>query len=190
MTDLVKLYNPANAASLTPEQLEGLQKLESAQIKELAVAYPNTTMQRAYLLIVDKTKPAIKQLPTLSSFENLWNLREKNGLRNYVAYAFKGAYKSVLRSPVKPKRTEVLDLSDTELMSLPGFKTATRSEPPQTVNVTRINKSLSEALMDVDLKVMSLPPQAVNKKHLTAKEIEELPIAKPKAKSRSKSKSK
>ena len=140
MTDLVKLYNPANAASLTAEELAGLQKLESAQLKELAHAYPNSAMQRAYLLIIDKTKPPEKQLPTLSTFENLWNLREKNGMRNHVAYAFKGTYKSVLRSPIKPKRTEVLDLSDIELMSLPGFKTANKEMPAQTVNVTKIKK--------------------------------------------------
>lgn len=138
MTDLVKLYNPANAASLTAQDLAGLQKLTSAQIKELAVAYPNMTMQRAYLLIVDGTKPAGKQLPTLSTFENLWNLREKNAQRNFVAFGFKGNYKT---NTVQPKKkVEVLDLSDSELMSLPGFKTATKVEPPQEVKVIKIKK--------------------------------------------------
>lgn len=123
MTDLVKLYNPANSATLTSEQIDGLQKLTSAEIKDLATAYPNMTMQRAYLLIIDGSKPPAKQLPTLSSFENLWNLREKNGQRNFVAFNFHGTYKVNNNAPVKPKRTEVLDLSETELMSLPGFKT-------------------------------------------------------------------
>lgn len=124
MTDLVKLYNPANADSLTPEQVEGLQKLTSAEIKELAIAYPNATMQRAYLLIIDSTKPVEKQLPTLNSFENLYNLREKNGLRQYVAYWFKGTYKPRMISPgfQRPKKVEVVDLSDEELLTLPGFK--------------------------------------------------------------------
>lgn len=124
MTDLVKLYNPANADSLTPEQVEGLQKLTSAEIKELAIAYPNSTMQRAYLLIIDSTKPVEKQLPTLNSFENLYNLREKNGLRQYVAFGFKGTYKPRMISPnfQRPRKVEVVDLSDEELLTLPGFK--------------------------------------------------------------------
>lgn len=120
--ELVKLYNPANAASLTPEQIQGLQQLTSTEIKELAIAYPNATMQRAFLLIIDSTKPVHKQLPSLSSFENLWNLRERNGMRNYVAYQFKGNYKPANIMPSKNRKVEVVDLSNEELMILPGFK--------------------------------------------------------------------
>lgn len=140
MTDLVKLYNPANANSLTPEQLEGLQQLTSAEIKELALAYPNMTMQRAYLLIIDSKKPVDKQLPSLSSFENLWNLREKNGLRQYVAFGFKGNYRTIQKR-VPTKKAEVLDLSEQELMSLPGFKTGETINPPEdNVKVTKVRK--------------------------------------------------
>lgn len=144
MTDLVKLYNPANASALTPEEIEGLQSLSSAEIKQLAVAYPNVTMQRAYLLIIDNTKPVNKQLPALSSFENLWNLREKNGLRQYVAYAFKGAYKPV--KTVKGTRNEVVDLSDSELLSLPGFKTGNTDNPGVEVEIVKL-----ESLPDAEL---------------------------------------
>lgn len=140
MTDNVKLYNPANASSLTSEQIEGLQKLSSSEIKELAEAYPNMTMNRAYLLIVDGTKPADKQLPTLSTFENLYNLRERNGQRNYVAYNFRGVYKPTTIAPIKAKRSEVLDLSDTELMVLPGFKAAKEKIAGETVKVTKVKK--------------------------------------------------
>lgn len=146
MSDIVKLYNPANAAALTSEQLEGLQKLTSPEIKELATAYPNMTMQRAYLLIRDSSKSIEKQLPSLSTFENLWNLREKNGLRQYVAYAFKGAYKQKTITPARAKNQEVLDLTDTQLMNLPGFKTAKTNNkpetviPPQEVKVNRVKK--------------------------------------------------
>lgn len=145
MTDIVKLYNPANAAALTSEDLAGLQKLSSAEIKELAQAYPNMTMQRAYLLIVDGSKPVDKQLPTLSTFENLLNLWEKNNMKNYVPFGFRGNYHAKA-TPLKVKRQEVLDLSDTELMTLPGFKTANKGvivekeTQPQQVKVTKINK--------------------------------------------------
>lgn len=151
MTDIVKLYNPANAAALTPDELQGLQKLDSAQIKELATAYPNVTMQRAFLLIIDSRKPAEKQLPALSSFENLWNLREKNGLRHYVAFAFRNNYKapsSKNATSVRAKKSEVVDLSETELRNLPGFKTQNREEPPQQVNVTKIHKTTVGFIVD------------------------------------------
>jgi len=130
MTDLVKLYNPANAAALTPNDIAGLQKLTDAELKELAKVYSNNVMQRAYLLIIDTRKPVHKQLPTLSSFENLHNLRTRNAMKSYVAYGFKGSKAKTV--PVTKGRTqrrvEVLDLSDAELLSLPGFKTIPATE--------------------------------------------------------------
>lgn len=140
MSDVVKLYNPANSGSLTPDQLKGLQSLSTAEIKELAAAYPNLTMNRAYLLIIDGTKEADKQLPALSTFENLYNLREKNGQRNFVAYSFRGVYKPIISSPVRAKRTEVVDLSDTELMVLPGFKAGKETIATEKVRVTKVKK--------------------------------------------------
>jgi hypothetical protein len=140
MTEIIKLYNPANAASLTTQDLEAMRNLTSAEIKELALAYPNLTMQRAYLLIADSKKPIDKQLLSLSTFENLWNLREKNAQRQYVAYAFKGNVKP--RSVINPgaKKSEVLDLSESELMNLPGFKSANKVHPPEDVKVTKVRK--------------------------------------------------
>lgn len=146
MTDLVKLYNPANAAALTPEQIAGLQKLTSPEIKELAVAYPNMVMNRAYLLIIDSRKSVEKQLPALSTFENLYNLREKNNLRWYVAYNFRGAViPRVQTAKTKVRRTEVRDLSNVELMELPGFKTksengAITTTAPEVVTVTKVKR--------------------------------------------------
>lgn len=139
MSDLVKIYNPANAGSLSPEQLQGLQELTSSEIRELATAYPNATMQRAYLLIIDKTKPIHKQLPALSSFENLYNLRERNGLRNYVPYAFRSNYKPAQINP-RSKKVEIVDLSDTELMVLPGFKKALPTLPTAAETIAELSK--------------------------------------------------
>jgi hypothetical protein len=141
MTDIVKTYNPANASALSPEQIEGLRSLTSEQIKDQAKAYPNLTMQRAYLLIVDGSKPIDKQIPNLSTFENLWNLRERNGLKKYVAIGFRGAYKPKQFVNKPAKRFEVVDLSDEELKTLPGFKTANENFPPETVKVTRVKKT-------------------------------------------------
>ena len=148
MTDLVKLYNPANAAGLTPDQVAGLQKLTDSELKELAKAYPNVTMQRAYLLIIDTRKSPDKQLPTLSSFENLYNLRTKNNMKSYVAYNFKG-YKAPNKTVTNKgksvkKKVEVLDLSDAELLTLPGFK----SIPIASVPVKKVGKSVKKEIVD------------------------------------------
>lgn len=142
MSDIVTLYNPANASALTPEQIAGLQKLTSEQIKELAKAYPNSGMTRAYLLIVDGSKPIDKQIPNLSTFENLWNLRERNGQKKYIAYMFRGAYKPKHVTASRISRREVVDLSDSELMTLPGFKTPNENFPAQEVKVTHVKKEL------------------------------------------------
>lgn len=138
MKDILKIYNPANSAALTPEQLNGLRELTSPEIKELAESFPNISMQRAYLLIADGSKPLARQIPTLSSFENLWNLRERNSMRQFIAIGFRGNYQP--RPVIKPKgnRQEVLDLSEVELMDLPGFK---KTEEPAKVIVRRVRKS-------------------------------------------------
>jgi hypothetical protein len=150
MTDVFSLYNPANAAALTPEQVEGLQKLTTEELGRLAKAYPNGSIQRAYLLIVDGSKPAAKQLPSLSTFQNLYNLRTKNGLKSYVAVSFKGQYKPVQQQPSRVRKSEVLDLTDQELLTLPGFKTGkgtTKEETiaPETVTVTKVKEKTPKA---------------------------------------------
>lgn len=154
--DLVKLYNPANAASLSPQDIEALQKLDSDQIRLLAQAYPNLTMKRAYLLIIDSTKPADKQIPNLSTFQNLWNLREKNGQRKYVAYQYHGNFQPRNISTPKQRRQEVLDLSETDLMNLPGFKTADNGTmqgnfAAVTVPVTKVNRVAVKEVKVTDL---------------------------------------
>lgn len=143
-TDIVKIYNPANSAALTQEQINDLQKLTSAQIKELARAYPNATFTKAYLLIIDSTKPIEKQIPALSTWENLYNLRERNGLRHYVAFSFRSNYTPVRVTAVRVKKIEVLDLSDVELKSLPGLKTASEVIPPEVIAIKKIKKSTNQ----------------------------------------------
>ncbi len=170
MSDIIKTYNPANASALTSEQLNDLQNLDSNQIKELAKAYPNATMGRAYLLIIDKTKPVEKQLPSLSTFENLWNLREKNAMRQFVVYRFRDNYKPVQTANIKRgtgRKTEVLDLSETDLLNLPGFKTKDTEHPAQTVEVVKLNKivpaSEQEKQKPAKLKATTVVKKAVKK---------------------------
>jgi hypothetical protein len=148
MSDIVKTYNPANSAALTAAQLNELQNLTTDQIKQLAKAYPNGSFNRAYLLIEDSSSTK-RQMPTLSTFENLYNLRTKNGLQKYVAVGFRGNYKPVNVFQNSKRKTEVLDLSDTELLTLPGFKTGVgtnkeESFPEETVEVTKVEKQLAE----------------------------------------------
>lgn len=145
MTDLVKLYNPANASSLTPEEVHGLQQLTLDQIKELALAYPNSIMQQAYLLIIDSTKAVDKQIANLSTFENLYNLIARNGLKQWVAFNFKTNFRPRNISPINHGKKEVRDLSDVELMSLPGFRTKNETFPPETVEVVKVKSQTSVA---------------------------------------------
>lgn len=143
MTEVVKIYNPANASALTAEQIEGLQNLTIEEIGQLAKAYPNASYPAAYLLIIDKSKPVEKQIPSLSSFPNLYNLITRNGLKNYAALNFKGNYKPVLRAPVatsKTRKTEVRDLSEVELMSLPGFKAGNELIPAESIPVVKVKR--------------------------------------------------
>lgn len=150
MTDIVKTYNPANAAGLTPEQITGLQNLTVDEIKLLADAYPNASYPAAYLLIVDKSLKPEKQLPQLSSFPNLYNLITRNGLKNFGALNFKGNYKPVRSAVAMPsrnitaKRREVLDLGDAELMHLPGFKADKEIIKPETVEVVKVKPPVVE----------------------------------------------
>lgn len=148
LKELVKLYNPANAAALTPEQITGLQSLTVDQIKELAKAYPNKVFPRAYLFIKDsKGKiPMERQLVQAATFENLYNLITKNGLKTWVAVGFRGQTNQITRpGTVRVRRSEVVDLSDAELMTLPGFKLARTNGgeeviPPEVVPVVKVKR--------------------------------------------------
>ncbi len=140
MSELTKLYNPANAAALTAQQIAGLQLLTDAELKELSLAYPNITTRTAYLLIIDSKKPLTKQVPTLSTFENLYNLHQMHNLKNYVALNFKGNYRPVSINVKSNAPREIIDLTDVELLTLPGFKTTDTVIPPSTVEVSKIKK--------------------------------------------------
>lgn len=143
MTDVVKLYNPANASALTSQQIADMQNLTSDEIRQLAQAYPNAASTSAYLLIVDMRKEPAKQIPTLSSWESLFNLRERNGRREFVAFSFRGVYqpRAIPATRFVPKKIQVIDLSDTELMSLPGFKLPDKTIGPQDVEIKKVNRT-------------------------------------------------
>ncbi len=163
--DIVKLYNPANAAALTQEEIINLQSLTLDQIKQLAKAYPNTAHSRAYLLIIDSKKPVEKQLPQLSAWPNLYNLITRNGLR-FVAYGFRvntPRQGRTIGRVSKVRRSEVLDLSDQELMTLKGFRTkaengAIKIHPEQTVTVTKVKnvEPVTTVTSNVDIKTTNL----------------------------------
>lgn len=143
---IVKLYNPQTSSALTPEQIEEMRTLTFDQIKALAKEYPNRS-SRAYLLIIDtKSKiPIEKQLPSLSTWENLYNLISKHNLK-FVAVGFRGQVKQTVRSSnVRPRRSEVVDLSDAELMDLPGFTLPRKNGgveviEPEVVQVAKVKR--------------------------------------------------
>lgn len=114
---LIEKFNPALAATLTPEDLETLRNLTDPEIAALAKAYPNDPQGRSYLVLSDKDVKAEKQLYQLSTWANLNSLRRFSGKKNLVPYGFRGHLRprSVARASAlqQPKRVPV-DLTPRE----------------------------------------------------------------------------
>lgn len=89
--ELVKIFNPANAGTLSQEDLAIFRDLSDEQIGILAKAYPNSPSRRPYLILYDKNVKPEKQLFSLSTFQNLYNVRKFSNLKNFVPYDFKSA---------------------------------------------------------------------------------------------------
>lgn len=85
--NIIELYNPRNAAKLTPEQVQAMQDLTLDEIKELAEAYPNQPTGNAYLKFYIKSDPADKQRFPLGTWNNLYNLR-KLGKEDILPFGF------------------------------------------------------------------------------------------------------
>lgn len=116
--ELTKLFDPANALSLTEADLDKMASLTDEEIKLLAAAFPNKGSQQAYLILKDTRLPAAKQLFPLSTWQNLWNLR-KIGLKHFVAISFKPIFNKIA---TKIKIAAVQDLTKKELTKAPGLK--------------------------------------------------------------------
>lgn len=86
--DIIKLYDPANAGNLTPDEITAMQNLSKAELDQLAAAYPNKTLGGSYLVLFNKSIPANKQLYPLTTWQNLANLRRNPKKDNFVAFNY------------------------------------------------------------------------------------------------------
>lgn len=115
----IEMYNPANAANLTPEEIAAMQNFTDAELKELATRYPNSGRTDAYLVLKDLQ--AKSQIYPVSTWVNLYNLRALNKKTNYVPYTFKSLFvkRSVSNVAVS---NNVQDLTQQEIEGAAGIR--------------------------------------------------------------------
>lgn len=105
--ELITKFNPANAGTLSEEDLTNFRALTTEQIGVLAKAYPNSPSRRPYLVLFDHNVKPDKQLYSLSTYQNLYNVRKFSNLNSIVPYDFKLAVFPIRerqRAQVKPSR--------------------------------------------------------------------------------------
>lgn len=124
-------FNPANAKSLSKEQLAAMQTFSMEELKALAEAYPNKPTQPAYLILKDsKVKENTKQIYNRSTWQNLYALW-KVGQKNYVAFSFISVFvtPTAAQAPVK-----VQDLKADDVNKAPGIKQTLSPDKPKDLN--------------------------------------------------------
>lgn len=101
MQDIIDLYNPANAANLSIEEIEAMQHLSDAEIAALSAAYPNQPTRNAYLRYYIKNEKPEQQRYPLGTWKNLHSLR-KMGRSEIVPFGFvKSPYLPVAQKAAK-----------------------------------------------------------------------------------------
>lgn len=87
---LIEKFNPENAANMTAEDLEIMRALTNDELKALAQAYPNQPVRKAYLILYDTSvKDQARQLFPLSTWQNLFNVRVGQAMKNLIPWDFK-----------------------------------------------------------------------------------------------------
>jgi len=90
--ELIAKYNPANARNLSKEDLAAMRNLTTEELKHLAEAYPNGPRHKAYLVLYDNNVEEGKQIYTLSTWQNLYNVRKFSNLKNLVPHTFRDLF--------------------------------------------------------------------------------------------------
>ena len=118
-SDFIHTYSPNNVSNLTEQDIAAMQTLTDEQIRQLSERYPNHGVMAAYLILKDTS--AKSQIYPASTWQNLYNLRVKNGMKRYVAFTFKQLFikRNVTNIPVQPK---VQDLTQQEIEGAEGIR--------------------------------------------------------------------
>lgn len=119
--NIVEVYNPANAANLTDEQISAMRTLTVDEIAQLAKAYPNGPTGNSYLKLHDKNLGDEKQIYPLSTWQNLHNLHKINNF-NFTAFAFTKNFVAPVANNTSTVPARVLDLGLDEIAGAEGLK--------------------------------------------------------------------
>lgn len=154
--NLIDIYNPRNASSLTQEQIDNMGKLTDEQIGQLAKAYPNSDSNFAYLILYDEN--ARKQNYARSTWANLYHLRTKNKAKQYSALTFASLWRG--GDSTQRKDANVIpmamtqDISRQEVESAPGInKTQFEQEKVNVENFLASNTKISEPAIEKEASI-------------------------------------
>jgi hypothetical protein len=105
---LIEKFNPENAAKgLSPEDQSIMQALTDAELKVLAQAYPNQPARKSYLVLYDKNVKPDQQLYALSTWQNLYNVRTTQQMKNLVPYNFRGGVSAGRAAKAQARRIPI-----------------------------------------------------------------------------------
>jgi hypothetical protein len=125
--EIIELYNPFNASKLTQEEVAAMADFDRDTLKALAAAYPNEKFPNAYLILKDKSKADNKQLNSLSTWKNLYELR-KVGQNNFVAASFKSIFKPKTAPVPVAKVQDLTNKAAKEELKTSTAQTATKDK--------------------------------------------------------------
>jgi hypothetical protein len=148
--NILEIYNPANAASLTDEQITAMRSLSVEQIAELAKAYPNGPTGNSYLRLHDKNLADDKQIYPLSTWQNLHNLHKISNF-NFTPISFTKNYVAPVLTMTNnvPPRTK--DLADADVAGAEGLKKADENKVPEVVKEATETKVADADVADADV---------------------------------------
>lgn len=124
MEKFVEKFNPANAASISADDVAEISQINDEQLAELARVYPNKPTGNNYLVLRDTTeKDERKQTYPRSTYQNLFNLR-KMGQKQWQIVGFAKTFKPVQPPPTAAQAvpSKTVDLSEEEAKSAEGMK--------------------------------------------------------------------
>lgn len=119
--DILQKFNPANAASLTKEDIAEMRNLTAQQIAELATAYPNTPTGNAYLHYYNSKEKESEQKYPLGTWHNLNSLL-KLGRTEFSAVGFRKGFVAPVAKAAASTPARVVDISKSDVANAEGLK--------------------------------------------------------------------
>lgn len=112
-------YDPANAKNLTPEDIAAMKDFTNDDLLTLAQLFPNKAQGGAYLIIGNTNMKV--QTGNRGTFQNLYNLKVKNGQKQFFAMSYTSLFRV---APKQPAIGKLVDLTNEEIKQRPGFGAA------------------------------------------------------------------